>query len=318
LIKRGICTFALKASFAQAVGASGVIIYNSGLAGQTDAFLGNLSGSGITVPVVGTSFAIGEELLNLAQSQDVVVHMVVDTTRWSIEKSADQSELTLSTGQQFSVNYSIIVSATSTGTLDQCVAVSDSDAGYLGQVCTADAPRTFTYTRSIGPYYACGDYSVVNIASLMTAETGTTESASWTIIVHVPCTGCVLTQGYWKTHSEFGPAPYDDAWAMLSNGASTAFFSSNQTWYQVLRTPPAGGSAYYLLAHQYISAKLNIMNAAATTPEVTAAISWAEAFFTAYTPASTLSKTVRNTAVSYASLLEQYNRGLVGTGHCSE
>ena len=31
---------------------------------------------------------------------------------------------------------------------------------------------------------------------------------------YVPPQGCTLTQGYWKTHSENGPAPYDDNWAI--------------------------------------------------------------------------------------------------------
>jgi hypothetical protein len=45
--------------------------------------------------------------------------------------------------------------------------------------------------------------------------------------------GCTLTPGYWMTHSEFGPAPYDPTWALLPNGASTMFFMSGKTYYQV-------------------------------------------------------------------------------------
>jgi len=239
-------------------------------------------------------------------------------TVWTVDKSADQSELTLSMGQQLSVNYSVVVDVTFTDTIDECIDLTDTYFSNLGTVCVGDAPKTFTYSRLIGPYDVCGDYTVENTASFVTNDTGTTGSDSWTVIVDVTCGGCTLSQGYWKTHSEFGPAPYDDTWALLLNGASKPFFSSGQSWYQVLRTPPQAGNAYYILAHQYIAAKLNILNGAASTPEVDAAIAGATTFFHTYTPSSTLSKSVRKNAVSYASILDRYNNGYIGPGHCSE
>jgi hypothetical protein len=242
---------------------------------------------------------------------------------WAIDKSANQSEVTLSTGQQLSVNYSVKVDVPyHTGTFDQCIAVSDTYAGDpadLGSVCylTDTLPYTFTYSRPIGPYEVCGNYTVENTASFVTDDTATIGSDKWTITVHVPCGGgCTLSQGYWKTHSKYGPAPYDDTWAKV--GEDTAFYLSGQTWYAVLWTTPAGGNAYYILAHQYIAAKLNILNGAASTPQVDAAIAWATTFFNTYTPSSTLSKAIRKNAVSYASILDRYNNGYVGPGHCSE
>ena len=137
------------------------------------------------------------------------------------------------------------------------------------------------------------------------------------MIVHVPCAGgCTLTPGYWKTHSRYGPAPYDETWALI--GEDTLFFLSGQSWYQVLWTPPAGGNAYYILAQQYIAAKLNILNGAASTPAVDSAIAWATNFFNTYEPSSSLSRTVRNQAIPTASLLDRYNNGYIGPGHCSE
>jgi hypothetical protein len=72
-----------------------------------------------------------------------------------------------------------------------------------------------------------------------------------------PKPGCTLTQGYWKTHSKYGPAPYDARWALV--GEDTAFFSSGKTWYEAINTSSAGGNAYYILARQYIAAKLNLV-----------------------------------------------------------
>ncbi len=158
-------------------------------------------------------------------------------------------------------------SKATTTEIDECTAVSDTFGGSLGTVCAGQTTsKSFTYSRMIGPYAACGEYDVPNTASFVTNDTGTTSSASADVLVNVPSAGgCSLTLGYWKTHSEFGPAPYDNTWAMLSNGASTPFYLSGQTWYQVFWTPPSGGNAYYILAHQYMAARLNQLNGATST-----------------------------------------------------
>jgi len=145
-------------------------------------------------------------------------------------------------------------------------------------------------------------------------ETGAWDEATVTVNCHGPC-ACTLTPGYWKTHSRYGPAPYDDTWALV--GENTPFFLSGKSWYQVLWTPPAG-NAYYILSFQYVAAKLNILNGAASTPAVDAALAWAENFFNTYTPASSLSKSLRAQVISYAGVLADYNSGLTGPGHCSE
>ena len=89
----------------------------------------------------------------------------------------------------------------------------------------------------------------------------------------IPCDfGCTLTLGYWKTHSELGPAPYDDNWANLPSGASTELDSSGHTWYEVFWTPPKGGNPWYQLAHQWMAATLNVLNGAGTPPEVADAL----------------------------------------------
>ncbi len=202
---------------------------------------------------------------------------------------------------------------------DECIDVVDDQKGTLGTVCYVNQPKTFEYTLDI-VYNECGDYEFVNVASFITNDTKTEGSDSWTVLVHVPCGGgCTLTAGYWKTHSQQGPAPYDDAWALLGPlQENTIFFLSGQTYYQVLWTPPAGGNAYYILAHQFIAAKLNMLNGVSSTPEVDAAMAWATNFFNTYKPTDKLSKLVTQQAKSYADLLDQYNNGLIGPGHCDE
>ncbi|MBF6127477.1 M28 family metallopeptidase [Nocardia brasiliensis] len=76
LLQRGTCPFADKARNAQTAGAAGVIIFNEGQPGRTDAFAGTLGGPGFTIPVVGASFAVGEDL---ASPADTVVRLKTDT-----------------------------------------------------------------------------------------------------------------------------------------------------------------------------------------------------------------------------------------------
>jgi hypothetical protein len=200
--------------------------------------------------------------------------------------------------------------------IDYCVKVSDDKYGKLGWVCADKAPKTFTYTLEVGPYAKCGDYKFTNTASFVTKDLKRTGSDSWTVDVKVECpTVCPLTQGYWKTHSKYGPAPHDATWAKI--GEDTPFFKSGKTYYQVMWTAPKG-NPYYILAHQYVAAKLNVLNGAGTTAEVSAAIAGAEAFFTAKSPSDTLSDAQKKQVLAWASLLDKYNNGLIGPGNCSD
>ncbi len=221
----------------------------------------------------------------------------------------------------YSANAGIDFSSAEMHYVDECVDVSDTYAGFLGRVCAGDNREfTFTYTRDIGPYDVCGTYEVENVAGFVTNDNGYTGSAEWTIDIDVPCGGCTLTPGYWKTHSERGPAPYDDTWAMLADGASTPFFLSGLTYYVVLWTPPSGGNAYYILAHAYIAAQLNVLNGVSIPADVQAAFNAATTLFNTKTPAqvAALKGKPRNDILALATLLDNYNNGLVGPGHCSE
>lgn len=205
-----------------------------------------------------------------------------------------------------------------TTVVDECVAVTDDRAGTLGTVCAADAPSTFEYSLDVVGE-TCGESELVNTATFVAKDTGATGSDSHAVAVTVECAvGCSLTQGYWKTHSEHGPAPYDDTWALLPDGADTPFFLSGQSHHQVLWTPPAG-NAYYTLAHQYIAARLNALNGADTSV-ITGDLAAAEALLGGRTPAqvATLKGKDRGAWVDLADRLDTYNNGLIGPGHCDE
>jgi Zn-dependent M28 family amino/carboxypeptidase len=83
LIQRGFCDFVVKAQNAQDAGAVGVIIFNEGQPGRDETLAGTLGETEeITIPVVGTSFAIGEDLYEREQNgQDVVFELKTHTLR---------------------------------------------------------------------------------------------------------------------------------------------------------------------------------------------------------------------------------------------
>jgi hypothetical protein len=174
---------------------------------------------------------------------------------------------------------------------------------------------------NIGPYSVCGAASFVNTACLTTDDTCVEKCDSWTVTSEMPCNlGCTLTPGYWKTHSSYGPAPYDDAWASLSKGADTTFFLSGQSYHQVLWTQPAG-NAYYILARAYIAAQLNGINGASLA-SVQTAFNQATALLSANTPAQVAAlgkaSALRQSFISLAGTLDAFNNGVTGPGHCSE
>ncbi|HEU0031432.1 MAG TPA: hypothetical protein VFQ53_12425 [Kofleriaceae bacterium] len=204
--------------------------------------------------------------------------------------------------------------------VDNCATVSDDHLGELGTACDSAA---FQYTLQIGPYETCGSTDTfVNTASYVTCDTSSTGSDSVSVDVTVAAcdVGCTLTPGYWKTHSSYGPAPYDELWATLASGADTPFFLSGASYYDVLWTPPAG-NAYYILAHAYIAAELN-QAAGASGGAISVPYAQATTILNAVTP--TYVRGLKKTSalvvqmIALASTLDDYNNGLIGPGHCSE
>jgi hypothetical protein len=85
---------------------------------------------------------------------------------------------------------------------------------------------------------------------------------------------CPLTQGFWKNHP--------DAWDGV-----TSLTIGGQTYTQaqlitILNTPPKGGDASLILAHQLIAAELNVDTGSVFSPDpIGSTITAADAFLTA-------------------------------------
>lgn len=125
--------------------------------------------------------------------------------------------------------------------------------------------------------------------------------------------GCTLTQGFWQNIKKGDwPEPYD---------REDIFYGSGQTWQMVLKSP-VKGNAYYQAAHQYIAAVLNIANGASAPDEVDAAISLAMTLFSTYTPAQIAglkgNDPLRQQFIAISEILDAYNKGEIGPGHCDD
>ena len=123
--------------------------------------------------------------------------------------------------------------------------------------------------------------------------------------------GCTLTQGYWKNHSAHADNPSQQIpWPI-----SEETLLCGETWFNIINTPPSGGNAWLILAHQWIAAELNAASGAST-----------EALGDALDDAGDLladncggiGDDQRGVAIALAGTLGNYNEGDIGPGHCGD
>lgn len=204
---------------------------------------------------------------------------------------------------------------------DECVTIDDNMTGYVGEVCASDTEQSFAfdYPKQIGGYDECGEYMIDNFASFVTNDTGATGAAGASVMVIVPCEsdGCSLTYGYWQTHSKYGPAPYDSTWD-AKDGGDAEFLGTGVSYYEILKTTPRGGNAFYILAHQYIAVEMNSLNGASIPGEVQDAWNQAQELLVKYKAGLSIPKNSadRDAAIALADILDAYNNGYLGPGHC--
>lgn len=191
--------------------------------------------------------------------------------------------------------------------ISDTISVNDSFNGFLGNVNAFESLNPFTYSRTIGPYDVCGPQTVVNTASFITDDTHVTGESSWDVDVNVPCsTGCTLTQGYWKNHSN---------WPVNSLTLGTVSYTKAKLL-SILKQPVAG-NGLISLAHQLIAAKLNI--AAGANNTVSSAIPASDSLIGGKVVPPVGTGTLKTSQVSsLVSALDSFNSGFSGVPHCSE
>jgi hypothetical protein len=218
-------------------------------------------------------------------------------------------------------NYGLLLKETSPDTTQIYSSKEGNDSPYLIIWWTLNDLSGYDSTGAFADSYIQSDSGDINFGDAMELLTGWQDTVeTQTLIafeIELVYTGCTRSKGYWKTHSAYGPAPYDSAWALL--GEDSTFFLSNQSNYEVMWTNPSGGNAYYMLAHQYIATSINILNGADPS-EIQSAFDDATNMFETYTPEYIGSlrgnDQIRQDFISLKSMLAMYNEGEIGPGHC--
>jgi hypothetical protein len=216
--------------------------------------------------------------------------------------------------------------------VDECVSVTDSMAGALGTVCAADAPKTFTYTKAIGPFMECGSRTVGNTASYRAADSGASGSASASVTVTVtgcepPKDGCTRTIGFWKNHAGLGPqadvvSPLLPVWLGTAGGAKSVNVTTAAKAVSLLRMEGSNGvfsasNGINKLYAQLLAAKLNGKSNADLAP-VAAVVAASDAFLAGHNSLSWsgLSLLQKGTVLAWMAKLDSYNNGNEGPAHC--
>jgi hypothetical protein len=131
------------------------------------------------------------------------------------------------------------------------------------------------------------------------------------VFVHSVCCeelGCSLTQGYWKTHhSDAENRGLRRAWPISEDTSMCG-----QTWLDILNTP-TNGDAWYILAHQWIAASLNVASGASDASVADALDDGAELL-----SLCALTAAQRDAAIALSEQLDAYNNGEIGPGHCED
>jgi roadblock/LC7 domain-containing protein len=159
---------------------------------------------------------------------------------------------------------------------------------------------------------------VDNTATVVTSDTGTTSSSSWTVNVTVPSAGCTLTIGYWKTHPD-ATAKLLPIWLGAAGGPKSIQVTTAAQATTILSFSGDASNGINKLDGQLLAAKLSIATGAGSSA-VASTISAADAFLATHNSAdwASLTKTQKTQVLGWATTLDNYNNGLTGPGHCSQ
>jgi len=137
---------------------------------------------------------------------------------------------------------------------------------------------------------------------------------NYTVCCSTPkCDGCTFTQGYYKNHYDGNIRKSQNIpWPISENTILCGL-----TWFNILHTVPAG-NVWFILAHQYVAARLNQANGACV-----AALGNGDNLTEAGTLLSSNCGSNpkgnnKNPYTILSTLLDDFNNGVIGPGHCGD
>jgi hypothetical protein len=189
------------------------------------------------------------------------------------------------------------------------VSVSPGTAGPV----TPPTSVNFALTVAVPSGTASGTYTFDIVARADGADIG-----HQTLSVVVPGTtggGCTRTIGLWKNH-ESAVSPLLPQWLGSVGGAESLEVSTSGQASSVLNKAGSQNGIVSLRA-QLLAAKLNIASGADGS-EVAQTITAADAFLATHglNAWTSLSKAEKSDVRAWAEILDEFNSGLIGPGHC--
>ena len=237
----------------------------------------------------------------------------------------------LSNGTVFQASTPVTFGAPSIET-DATLTVADVVGCPADFTCSAAGPFNFSDSGSVSYEISvtnnaalCDSYFNLTNTATWTDDGAASQSAAATSIYSCRCAeGCTLTIGYWKTHAGFTGRNADAVTQYLAQWLGNAFGPSSvqittateavQALSMSLGTSSNGITKLY---SQLLAAKLNIARGASGA-DVAATIALADAYlathdFSAWNSAS---KNDKSKILTWMTLLDAYNNGVLGPGHC--
>ncbi len=201
---------------------------------------------------------------------------------------------------------------------DYHVKFSDLPAGYV-----------FTSQNQGGDDTDDSDADPLTGETICTNLVGGETDRTWDAGIYMPPSeGCSHTIGYWKTHAGIGSGNQGDEvsqylpiWLGTAAGAKSRLVNTAQLAVNYLSMNVYGTSSNGItkLYGQLLGAKLSIADGAADG-DIAATIAAADAFLALYdyTNWTGLTAAQKTMVIGWKDLLDQYNNGLIGPGHCDE
>ena len=128
--------------------------------------------------------------------------------------------------------------------------------------------------------------------------------------------GCTFTQGYWKNHHRFRteynqhiPWPIDEEMPLCNQADSI-------TWLDALELHTEDEDCLTKLNHEWITTSLNKANGASVPAEVQQVMEKVHVLILEHCD-NTMSNICNDTLVQYHLILNDYNEGITGPGHCT-
>jgi hypothetical protein len=200
--------------------------------------------------------------------------------------------------------------------VDESVTVTDSMGGTLGTVTAAEGSKTFTYTKTIGPYTAaqCGSKTVDNTATYTTVDSATAGSASAGVAVTVTCPPppppkCALPSIAWKLIGLLGPNYFATLLPQklgTAGGPKTVNVTSTLQGMSILFKEWISTNVVDLLSTEQLAAKLNAASGRDVS-SIAATMAAVDAFLATHNASSYLTTTQKNQVKAWTVTLEAYN-----------